>query len=123
MSDNFLVDVILIVLENQKNEIQNVLDKSDLEIRIDYFTIPGDEDLGTADSLRLIHDKIKSDVIILSCDLVSDVKLKGVLDLFRKHDATIASLLLKPEQTQQLTVPGPKAKYKPGTLPHYNMRI
>lgn len=103
-------------MEHQKTEIQNALDKSDLEIRIDYFSVSGDEDLGTADSLRLVHDKIKSDVVVLSCDLVSDVKLKGVLDLFRKHDATIASLLLKPEQSQQLIVPGPKAKYKPGII-------
>lgn len=70
--------------------------------------------MGTADSLRLIHDKIKSDVVVLSCDFISDVKLKGVFDLFRKHDATIASLLIKPERSEHVEVPGPKAKYKPG---------
>lgn len=106
--------MLLIVLEDQRNEIQTTLDKSDLDIKIEYFTIPEDEDLGTADSLRLVYNKILSDVIILSCDLVSDIKLKDVLDLFRKHDATVASLLIKPEQSQQLSVPGPKVKHKPG---------
>lgn len=102
------------MLENQAREIQNALDKTDLEIRIDYAVISGNEDLGTADSLRTIHDRIKSDVIVLSCDFVSDVKLKGVLDLFRKHDASLCALFLKPERTEKIIVPGPKTKYKPG---------
>lgn len=108
------LEVILIVLETQKTEIQAALDKTDLEIKIDYATIPSNDDLGTADSLRLIHDKIKSDVVVVSCDLISEVKLKGVLDLFRKHDASIVSLLLNPGKQEQIVVPGPKAKHKPG---------
>lgn len=105
-------DVILIVAENQKTEIQNAVDKTDLNIKIDYFSI-GDEELGTADSLRLIHDKIKSDVIILSCDLVTDVNLTEVLDLFRSHSASMCALLFNPPTAEQITVPGPKTKHKP----------
>lgn len=90
------------------------MDKTDLEIKIDYTTIPPNDDLGTADSLKLIQDKIKSDVVVVSCDFVSDVKLKGVLDLFRKHDASVVSLLLKQGKSEQIVVPGPKTKYKPG---------
>lgn len=103
------------MLETQKTEIQVALDKTDLEIKIDYVTIPTNDDLGTADSLRLISDKIKSDVVVVSCDFVSDVKLKGVLDLFRKHDASVVSLLLRQGRHEQIAVPGPKTKYKPGT--------
>lgn len=53
---------------------------------------------------------------MLSCDFVSEVKLKGVLDLFRKHDASVVSLLLKPGKSEQIVVPGPKTKYKPGII-------
>lgn len=105
--------MIVIVLENQIKEIQSALDKHDLEIKIDYVTIPAEDELGTADSLRMIHDKIKCDLVVLSCDLVSDVKLKGALDLFRKHNATITALFLRPTASEQTKVPGPKVKYKP----------
>lgn len=103
------------VLECQKTDIQNTLDKSDLTIKIDYVTVSEThEDLGTAGSLRLIHDRLKSDVLVVSCDLVSDVSLKGVLNTFRKHDASIAALLLHPHNDSgPLVVPGPKSKQKP----------
>lgn len=53
------VDVLLIVLESQKTEIQQVLDKCGLTIKIEYVTIPSDSesDFGTAESLRHIKDK------------------------------------------------------------------
>ncbi|KAJ8946816.1 hypothetical protein NQ318_002095 [Aromia moschata] len=106
-------DVILVVLETQKAEIQNVLEKTDLEIKIDYVSINDNEDLGTADTLRLLSDKLKSDVLVLSCDIVSDVNLKGVLDVFRTHDASLACLLLHPPPNETIVVPGPKSKHKP----------
>ncbi|KAJ3642786.1 hypothetical protein Zmor_025541 [Zophobas morio] len=106
-------DVILVVLEQQKSEIQSVLDKTELEIKIEYFPISGKEDLGTADSLRMLHDRLKSDVLVVSCDLVSDVSLKGVLDVFRMHDASVASLFFHSQGGDGLVVPGPKSKHKP----------
>lgn len=109
----FLVDVILIILENQKNEIQNTLDKLDLDLKLDYVTVPSNEDIGTADSLRLIMDKIKSDVLVLSCDTITDVNLKDLLDLYRKHDASLCTLLFPPQQIEAVNVPGPKSKHKP----------
>lgn len=51
---------------------------------------------------------------MVSCDFISEVKLKGVLDLFRKHDASVVSLFLKQGKTEQVIVPGPKSKHKPG---------
>lgn len=110
------LEVILIILETQKTEIQSSLEKTDLEIKIEYVSISPNDDLGTADSLRLIQDKIKSDVLVLSCDFVSDIKLKGVFDLFRKHDASVVAVLLKPPPSEQIVVPGPKTKYKPGMM-------
>lgn len=111
---NCIVDVILIVLESQKAEIQFVLEKTDLEIKIEYVAISEDEDIGTADSLRLISDRLKSDVVVLSSDMVSDVDLGGVLNLFRMHNATLATLLFHPQPSENVILPGPKSKNKPG---------
>lgn len=70
--------------------------------------------MGTADSLRLISDRLKSDVLVVSCDLVSDVDLSGVLNIFRMHNAVISTLLFHPQPTENIIVPGPKSKNKPG---------
>ncbi|KAG5867072.1 hypothetical protein JTB14_035950 [Gonioctena quinquepunctata] len=106
-------DAILVVLENQRAEIQNILEKTDLDIRIDYVSVNDNEDLGTADSLRLLTDKLKSDVLVVSCDFITDVDLKGVLNTFRAHNASVASLLLHPHTSEPVIVPGPKTKHKP----------
>lgn len=85
-----------------------------MDIKVDYFSVSDDEDVGTADSLRMISDRLKSDVLIVSCDLVSDVNLGGVLDVFRRHNASIASLLFHPQSGARVQIPGPKSKHKPG---------
>lgn len=109
-----ILDVIMIVLENEKAEIQNTLDKSDLDIKIDYVCISENGDLGTADSLKVVHDKLTSDVLVVPCDFVTDASLKGLLDTFRKHNSTIAALLIQPQPSEVFVVPGPKSKHKPG---------
>nr|AMH84307.1 ascarylose A [Monochamus alternatus] len=105
-------DVILIVLETQRAEIQSTLERTELDLKIDYVSINDNEDLGTADSLRAISDKLKSDVLVVSCDFISDVSLKGILDTFRAHNASVTSLFLYPQQSDNVVVPGPKSKYK-----------
>lgn len=106
----------MVVFETQKAEIQSVIDKTDLVIKVEYFPIPSTEDLGTADTLRLLHEKLKSDVIVMSCDLISDINLNNVLDLFRKHDASLCTLFFNPQSQEQIVIPGPKSKHKPGNL-------
>lgn len=116
------LDVILIVLDSQKAEIQAALEETDLEIRIDYFAVEendddSDEDLkdvGTAESLRMVHDKLHSDVLVFSCDFISDIDLKGVINMFRMYNASIVSLLMQPQENSNVVVPGPKSKHKPG---------
>lgn len=107
---------MVIVLECEQAEIQNALERCNLTIKLDYISIPDDlEDLGTAGTLRHINARLKSDVIVVSCDFVSDVSLNGVLNTFRKHDASIATLLLHPHTDgSPVVVPGPKSKQKPG---------
>ncbi|KAI4462092.1 translation initiation factor eif-2b subunit gamma [Holotrichia oblita] len=106
-------DVILVVFENQRAEIQTAIDKTDLKIKVEYFALPSNEDLGTADTLRLLEEKLKSDVIVMSCDLITDINLNNILDLFRKHNASLCTLFFNPQVQEQIVVPGPKSKHKP----------
>lgn len=50
---------------------------------------------------------------MLSCDLITDVALHEVVDLFRAHNATLSMLMSKVSEFTE-TVPGQKGKKKAG---------
>lgn len=58
----------------------------------------------------------QTDVLVVSCDLISDTTLHQVVDLFRAHDATLAMLMSEAHEFTE-TVPGQKGKIKAGTHP------
>ncbi|XP_046840576.1 translation initiation factor eIF-2B subunit gamma-like [Xenia sp. Carnegie-2017] len=87
-------DVIVVVLESEELLISNTIKgyfKSKLQI--DIIPIPDDVVMGTADSLRYIKEKIKKDVLVVSCDLIAEVKLHQMADIHRTYDATLTVLL------------------------------
>jgi translation initiation factor eIF-2B subunit gamma len=109
------VEVIIIVLESQRNEISQRIDKLPLKLKIDFQTISSDCDFGTADALRFIGEKIKSDVLLISCDVMTNVDFYPVLNMFRKNDASVLSLFIdgsKSDGSAPIVIPGPKTKHK-----------
>ncbi|XP_070366138.1 translation initiation factor eIF2B subunit gamma isoform X1 [Equus asinus] len=82
-----------------------------MKMKLDIVCIPDEADMGTADSLRHIYPKLKTDVLVLSCDLITDVALHEVVDLFRAHDASLAMLMRKGQDSLE-PVPGQKGKKK-----------
>ncbi|XP_068949837.1 translation initiation factor eIF2B subunit gamma-like [Petaurus breviceps papuanus] len=93
-------------------DVQKYLPYTDFKMKLDVVCITDETDMGTADSLRHISQKIKTDVLLLSCDLITDVALHEVVDLFRAHDASL-SMLMKKGQESLEPVPGQKGKNKP----------
>ncbi|XP_076000953.1 translation initiation factor eIF2B subunit gamma [Genypterus blacodes] len=85
--------------------------KLDVKMKLDVVTVQEDGDMGTADALRHIQQKIKTDILVVSCDLITDVALHEVVDLFRAHNATLAMLMSKAHEFTE-TVPGQKGKKK-----------
>ncbi|TRY89790.1 hypothetical protein DNTS_001853 [Danionella cerebrum] len=57
-----------------------------------------------------------TDILVVSCDLITDVALHEVVDLFRAHSATLSMLMSKVHEFTE-TVPGQKGKKKAGDLP------
>ncbi|XP_065367257.1 translation initiation factor eIF2B subunit gamma [Calliphora vicina] len=106
-------ETIIVVLESERSEIQLALERLSLKMKIDLVSIPTDSDFGTADSLRYIRDKIFSDFLVLSCDIVSNVSLYPLINKFRQHDASLTALLFKSGFESDVTLPGPKSKHKP----------
>ncbi|KAF4528444.1 hypothetical protein B566_EDAN013449, partial [Ephemera danica] len=106
----------VIVLDEEQSEIKKALDKFDLKITLKYVSIKQDDDLGTADALRKVprHGEKARDVLVVSCDLVTDEPLENLLNVFRQHEASLAALFFPsiPDPTPG-SIPGPKSKQKP----------
>ncbi|CAG2122749.1 unnamed protein product, partial [Medioppia subpectinata] len=83
-----------------------------LDIRIDLVSIPYNRDFGTADSLRLIKDKIKNDVLVLSCDTITDFPLKRLIDFYRIHNPTLLALISSIPYNNENSIPGRKGREK-----------
>ncbi|XP_041848896.1 translation initiation factor eIF-2B subunit gamma [Melanotaenia boesemani] len=103
--------IVITTKEVQKMMSTDPKNKLDVKMKLDVVCIQEDGDMGTADALRHIQQKIKTDVLVVSCDLITDVALHEVVDLFRAHNATLAMLMSKAHEFTE-TVPGQKGKKK-----------
>ncbi|KAF7222600.1 eukaryotic translation initiation factor 2B subunit gamma, partial [Nothobranchius furzeri] len=103
--------IVITTKEVQKMMSTDPKMKQEVKMKLDVVCIQEDGDMGTADALRYIQQKIKTDVLVVSCDLISDVALHEVVDLFRAHNATLAMLMSKAHEFTE-TVPGQKGKKK-----------
>uniref|UniRef100_A0A3B3HMD4 Translation initiation factor eIF2B subunit gamma n=1 Tax=Oryzias latipes TaxID=8090 RepID=A0A3B3HMD4_ORYLA len=103
--------IIITTKEVQKMMSMDPKIKVDVKMKLDVVCIQEDGDMGTADALRHIQQKIKTDILVVSCDLITDVALHEVVDLFRAHNATLAMLMSKAHEFTE-TVPGQKGKKK-----------
>ncbi|XP_041658396.1 translation initiation factor eIF-2B subunit gamma [Cheilinus undulatus] len=103
--------IVITTKEVQKMMSTDLKMKSDVKMKLDVVCIQEDGDMGTADALRHIQQKIKTDILVVSCDLITDVALHEVVDLFRAHNATLAMLMSKAHEFTE-TVPGQKGKKK-----------
>lgn len=104
-------DAIVIVPSSAKYKIDETLSEK-VGIRIDYVPIPASEDdIGTAESLRLIKDKLKKDVLVVSCDLVTDFNLARLAEFHRTNDATLTALFAPLSKSlKEQPVPGSRGK-------------
>lgn len=86
-------DVLVIVPDTHQQEIAEEIRNLGLDLRIDYFPIPMDQQLGTAESLILAKDKLVSDLIVLSCDVVTDYPLNKLITLYRDQNPSLIALI------------------------------
>uniref|UniRef100_A0A8C7I2N1 Translation initiation factor eIF2B subunit gamma n=1 Tax=Oncorhynchus kisutch TaxID=8019 RepID=A0A8C7I2N1_ONCKI len=105
--------IVITTKEVQKMISTDPKVKLDVKMKLDLVCIQEDADMGTADALRHIQQKVKTDVLVVSCDLITDAALHEVVDLFRAHNATLSMLMSKAHEFTE-TVPGQKGKKKTG---------
>lgn len=99
----------MVVLETQKSEIQQALEKTPLTIKVDFATIPADSDFGTAESLVHIQHRIDRDIVVMSCDSVTNFDLEPLVSMFDQNDATLATMFFDAETLPSISIPGPKS--------------
>lgn len=104
-------EAIVVVLQSTLNEIQKTLvDIHGVKIKLYFEGIP-DDDWGTADSLRFLIGKIKTDVLVISCDLITDLSLHHIANIHRTYDASVTMLLSTvPQQYLDIAPPGVKTR-------------
>eukprot|EP00039_Didymoeca_costata_P019724 m.338684 g.338684 ORF g.338684 m.338684 type:complete len:446 (+) comp18504_c0_seq1:101-1438(+) len=103
-------EVHVIAQEKMSKAIMELLDDQltapghpPLRIKIDLTTIPDDSDMGTADALRLLADKIYTDFIVLSCDVITNLQLFRLFDVHRVNNATVTMTFSEPSSTPENT--------------------
>eukprot|EP01132_Coremiostelium_polycephalum_P001492 gene1492-1881_t len=87
--------VIMVVHENSQAKIrQYVSEIYKGKIEVDFFVLK--EHIGTCEILYRIKDKIKSNFIVLSCNLIVDgTFIQQIIDQHRSNDSSL-TVLLKP---------------------------
>lgn len=105
-------EVIVVTQECAKSEVASLPKKYQIDLSLDIVTVPSDDDLGTADALRSVHDKLKADrIMIVSGDLVTDFDVHELVDLHRVHRSSVTALFTtKSLDPRSVHVPGPKSK-------------
>ncbi|XP_065827922.1 translation initiation factor eIF2B subunit gamma-like isoform X2 [Oscarella lobularis] len=95
-------EVIVVVLKSALSQIRYVLQEVyRTPISVDFVSIPDDQDTGTADALRYVAPKLRgADVLVVSCDTITDVALHRLADVHRLRDATLTMLLGSNDSSQ-----------------------
>ncbi|XP_004363534.2 eukaryotic translation initiation factor 2B [Capsaspora owczarzaki ATCC 30864] len=104
-------DIIVVAQRAWATQIYNAINECKLD-KIVPEVIGVDAEIGTADSLRIIREKIKKDFIVVSCDLISDVPIHLIADLHRQRDASVTMLVAEPP-VNDAPLPDAKAKKAP----------
>eukprot|EP00040_Diaphanoeca_grandis_P018331 m.96373 g.96373 ORF g.96373 m.96373 type:complete len:442 (+) comp26890_c0_seq1:113-1438(+) len=96
-------EVIVIAKESTCKSLDTIFEEYHINtsadsIKTDIVSIPNDSDMGTADALRFVKNKIHTDFIVMSADMITDVTLDRLVDLHRRHGATVTTMLAQEQK-------------------------
>jgi len=104
-------EAIVVVPDSARQEVNKIPGLYNLSIKLDIVGIPAQQELGTADTLRLISEKLTgTDIVLVSGDLVMEESMRGMVDTHRMNNAAFTALLSKPMfDVKNAVVPGAKS--------------
>lgn len=62
----------------------------------------------------MVYFRLKTDVLVVSCDCVTNASIQPLLNDYRKNDAALATFFFNSGSEQGAIVPGPKNLNKSG---------
>ncbi|KAF9579455.1 hypothetical protein BGW38_004276, partial [Lunasporangiospora selenospora] len=95
LENSGVTDVIVVSLTSGSKKLGHYLDRvyeGQLNISMEVV----DDNTGSAVALALIKDKIETDFIVISCDLLTDLIPHQFLDMHRSEDPTVTALFFEP---------------------------
>uniref|UniRef100_A0A4X2L151 Translation initiation factor eIF2B subunit gamma n=1 Tax=Vombatus ursinus TaxID=29139 RepID=A0A4X2L151_VOMUR len=92
-------------------DMQKCLPYTDFKIKFDVCVMD-ETNMGTANSLCHISQIIKTDVLVLNCDIITAIVPHEAMDVFHAYNASLAMLMRKSQDSKEL-VSGEKGKSKP----------
>ncbi|CAI5440731.1 unnamed protein product [Caenorhabditis angaria] len=106
-------DIKIFVRDTNEPILKTEVEKSGLlkqfNANIEYIKITSShDDFGTGDLLRHYHNRFTHDLLIVSCDFVSDSSLIPFVEFFRAYEATLVALV--DDNCANSPAPGPKVK-------------
>uniref|UniRef100_A0A7S0H794 Translation initiation factor eIF2B subunit gamma n=1 Tax=Amorphochlora amoebiformis TaxID=1561963 RepID=A0A7S0H794_9EUKA len=106
-----LKECIVVVTEHTAQQVSSFLNEK-FECKIRCIIHKVDDYTGTADALRQIADRIITDFIVVSADVITDCKLLVVADTHRSNDA-VATLLFSKVKGSGVDVKDKKSSKNP----------
>ena len=98
--------VTICVLASTVASVADALKEYDLGLDVAYYQIQDDDDWGTANTLREVSKNVSNDVLILSCDIITDLQLEVLADVHRRHNALVTMCFYPPPPKSDLKPPG-----------------
>lgn len=89
----FPTDILVIVPDVHEKQIADAINSLFPSVNFELFPIPSSDELGTAESLRLAANKIKSDFVVVSCDAITDYPLLSLINEHRTHEPDLIALI------------------------------
>ncbi|CAD5122526.1 DgyrCDS10945 [Dimorphilus gyrociliatus] len=105
-------EAIVVVLKSQKEIIDTAITNTDLKLCVKFFAIEDEDDLGTAESLRLLKDRIDMDILVVSCDLITDLSFHKLADMHRAKNSSLTIMLAKSLSVGEILPPGGRINRK-----------
>jgi len=125
LENSGLSDIIVVVQAVAAVQIKQALSLHTPNMNIDVVSLPEDEeDVGTADALRAVKDKIHGgDILVVSSDTITDVPLHRLVDVHRTYDSSFTAMLANRVEIQQNAgEPSKNEKKKAQKDPNYGTR-
>lgn len=86
-------DYLVITRASYTKEVRQTLESfSQATSKFEMISIPDDDDIGTAEALASTKDKIENNILVISCDMITDAPLHCLVDIHRMYDASLTAM-------------------------------